>query len=321
MDPPSHGTERLAIDQLIHSSLDSSPSPSLRSRVSVNSDELQILNEISTLPPVKVKPRTPKQRRSSSQPQPQPQISGDPDPGLERERYQRWPGDKPNRQSPAQRSAEKRNQSENSAYGQNDRFDEPALKNPLSRPHDATEDQLASLSNTGASSLGRPLLQQSALPSQPPQPLYQASSLDQDDGMPRGRLTSLVYRNGLQQASPPSSKGQGRSHNATPKATPKSASRGTPKSTPKSTPKQTPQKPEWTVEALKSSLRTFSRELREAHRNLCSYTIRSATPVDSRIHQGKDWFAHLNMGNVPEEKGVTMKVKVRVCYRPNCNDT
>lgn len=314
MAPPSPGSEHVFIDLLTSSSFDSSLSPSLPSGISVNSDELQILNEISTVPPVKVKPRTPKQRRSSLQLQSQ--ASRDRDRDLEREQDRSWSGDKPGRQSPAQRSAEKLNQPGTSAHGRDDGFNQPVVEDPLGKPQDATEDHLAKLSKTGASSFRHPLLQQSALPSQPLQAASQDSCLGQDDSMPRGRLTSLVYRNGLQQVSPSSPRGQSRSHNVTPKTTPK----GTSKGTPKSTPKQTPQKPEWTIDTLKSSLRVFSRELREAHRNLCSYTIRSATPVDSRVHQGRDWFAHLNMENVPEEKGVTMKMKVRVGYQPKSNN-
>ena len=129
--------------------------------------------------------------------------------------------------------------------------------------------------------------------------------------MGRQRDTSLAFRKTLQQREQSPSQaptGHGGSRNPTPKGTPTRATRSTSKSTPNTTPKV----PEWTVEKFKSELTTFAKELRQAHRNLCAYTIRSAVPIDSRVHQGKDWFAGLSTDNVPEEKDVTIKIKVRV---------
>lgn len=56
----------------------------------------------------------------------------------------------------------------------------------------------------------------------------------------------------------------------------------------------------------------YRRDIRDDHSLLTGFILESCKATERRVHQGPDLFAGVQMPAVPEEKGMTMRIKFKV---------
>ncbi|KAL0935363.1 set domain-containing protein [Colletotrichum truncatum] len=84
--------------------------------------------------------------------------------------------------------------------------------------------------------------------------------------------------------------------------------------------KQTPNKGTSDFNHLAGLLKEYSKDIRKTHEELCIYALKSTKPVETRVVTGVDFFADVSLSPTAEEKGTTMKIRVKQHFRGRKSD-
>ncbi|KAF5492315.1 Histone-lysine N-methyltransferase EZH1 [Colletotrichum siamense] len=79
--------------------------------------------------------------------------------------------------------------------------------------------------------------------------------------------------------------------------------------------KQTPNKGISDFNHITSSLTKYSHDIRKNHVEMVLYALKSTKPRETRVSTGHDWFADVGISPTTEEKGTTMKIRVKQHFR------
>lgn len=76
---------------------------------------------------------------------------------------------------------------------------------------------------------------------------------------------------------------------------------------------QTDSNIEWTVPEIAEQLNQFRQDVKDGHSQLTAYIIESTTATERRVQHGPDLFAGAKVASVAEKKGITIRIKSKVC--------